>query len=65
MFRQSTGVTDMKFMEYRMKCLILIACIVWVSVGWATEAEEDSVLAKLQVSAQALTTYECRLEYLY
>ena len=60
MFRQSTGVTDMNIMEYRMKCLILTACIVLVSVGWATEAEEDSVdsvLAKLEVSAQALTTY--------
>jgi outer membrane lipoprotein-sorting protein len=68
MFRQSTGVTNMKFMEYRIKCLILTACMSLVSVGWSTEAEEDSVdsvLAKLQVSAQALTTYECRLEYLY
>ncbi|NQV31181.1 MAG: hypothetical protein HQ515_00720 [Phycisphaeraceae bacterium] len=51
-----------------MKYLILTACIVFVSVSGATEAEDhsvDSVLAKLQVSAQALATYECRLDYLY
>jgi outer membrane lipoprotein-sorting protein len=55
-------------MEYRMKCLILTACIALINVNWATEAEEhpvDSVLAKLQVSAQALRTYECQLDYLY
>ncbi len=56
------------FMEYLMKCLILTVCIAMVGVGWATEANEcpvDSVLAKLQASAEALTTYECRLDYLY
>ena len=51
-----------------MKNAIVIVCVVWGSLSWAIEAKEDSVdtvLAKLQTSAEALTTYECRLSYLY
>ncbi len=51
-----------------MKYMILTVCMAMFGVGWATEANEcpvDSVLAKLQASAEALVTYECRLDYLY
>jgi outer membrane lipoprotein-sorting protein len=55
-------------MEHSMKSLILTVCIALVGAGWAAEPNEcpvDTVLAKLQASAQAMTTYECRLSYLH
>ena len=51
-----------------MKYLILTACLAAATAGGAAEPNEapvDSVLARLQTSAEALTTYECRLDYLF
>ena len=55
-------------MEHVMKLVILTVCVGLVGMSWAAEPNEnpvDSVLSKLRASAQALETYESRLEYLF
>jgi outer membrane lipoprotein-sorting protein len=57
----------MKIMEYSMKSMMLIVCLGFVGVSFASDPNEtavDSVLCKLQASAGALQTYECRIDYL-
>jgi len=51
-----------------MKSMILIVCVGMVGMSWATEPNDpslDFVLSKLRASAQALDTFESRLDYLF